>query len=89
MLDAIDDEPISQEKMDRMLRKINGSELLSHDRSLSSPIATTELTDQELELVALHRSQKKTLPPDLADKLKAMEERASRHTKFEEGSDDG
>ena len=89
MLDAIGDEPISQEKKDRMLRKINGSEPLFHNRSLSSPIATTELTEQELELVALHRSQKRPLPADLAEKLKAMEERASRNPEVEEGSDDG
>lgn len=78
MLDTIGHEPISEEKMQRMLRKINGQEPMFPDRTSPPPLSTAELNESERQLVALHRAQNKPLPPDLAAKVKAMEERASK-----------
>ncbi len=77
MLNTIDDAPIDHDKKARMLRKINSQEPMF--QRPAKPIFTvdTKLTEQEREMVALHRAQNKPLPPDLAAKVKAMEQRTS------------
>lgn len=79
MLAAMDDEGMTLEKHERMLRKINGEEptFVPLPHSDSTEVAE-QLSEQERELVALHRAQGKPLPPDLAAKLKAMEQRAAQ-----------
>ncbi len=78
MLRATDDVPMSEEKRQRMLRKINGEEPLFPEHSAPTGTQASELTEHERELAALHRGLNKPLPPDLAAKIKAMEERASK-----------
>ncbi len=89
MLDAIDSEPIDIEKEKRMLRKISGLEPVFPDRSYVAPVENSELTAYERELVTLHRAQGKPLPPDLAAKVKQMEERAAKKLRSDEESDRG
>jgi hypothetical protein len=89
MLYTIGDEQISEERQQRMLRKINGKEPIFPDRSSPPLISTAEMSESERQLVALHRAQNKPLPPDLAAKLKAMEERASKKPKPGGESADG
>lgn len=86
MLRTIDSEPMSPEKQERMLRKINGVEPVFPEAKPTNPIATGELTPEELELVALHRSLNKPLPSDLEAKIKALEERAAQDPNADEDS---
>lgn len=81
LLDTIEEEPISEEKKQRMLRKIRGQEPVFQDRTYPESIITTDLTAQEKEFVTLHRAKNRPLPPDLAAKLKEMEKRASKKPK--------
>lgn len=88
MLQLVDAEPMSEEKRQRMLRKIEGQQALFEKiQPSSSETDAVALTALEEELVALHRAQGKELPPELAAKLKAMEERARRLPG--EGDEDG
>lgn len=89
LLDIFGDDPISEDKLQRMLRKINGQEAIFPERSSPPPPESSVLTEHERELVALHRAQNKPLPPELAAKLKAMEDRASKRTKPDEDSAGG
>lgn len=85
MLDLIAVPDISDQKLKRMLRKINGEELTFVEQDPEIPRTETDaLTGIERELVALYRSQGKDLPPEIAEKLKAMEEKASRLPDHEE-----
>ena len=85
MLDLIDAPDVTDEKLQRLLRKINGDEPMFNesDPQIKS-LDNSELTNAERELIALYRSQGKDLPPDVAAKIKAMEERASQPAEDEE-----
>jgi len=88
MLQLVDAPSVSEEKLQRMLRKIEGQEaMFEKPQPLQSESGAVELTATEAALVALHRSQGTDLPPELAEKLKAMEERARRLP--DEGIEDG
>jgi hypothetical protein len=89
LLDAVGTEPMSEEKKQRMLRKIKGLEPVFAPCSPPTPVTATELTEQEQELVALHRGRNKPLPPDLAAKVKAMEERAAKKRESLDGTNNG
>ncbi len=89
MLNTIDSKPMSEDKKQRMLRKIDGLEPIFPERSVPHLLAAAELSEQEQELVALHRAQNKPLPPDLAARVKEMEERASRNPTPPEESQGG
>lgn len=77
LLDMIDEEPITEEKKQRMLRKIDGLEPLFPERKAPVPEVPEALTSKDRQLIALHRAQNNPLPPELEAKLKAMERRAS------------
>ena len=90
LLDMVGDEPMTDEQKERMLRKINGQAPMFPDRSApSAPLLTTELTETERELAAMYKAQNKPLPPDLAAKVKAMEQRASKRPNSAEGASGG
>ncbi len=78
LLDTIGGAPVSDEKLKRMLRKIDGEEEILPQSSRQTAPVDAELTADERELVALYRAQRKAFPPELAAKLKAMEERAAQ-----------
>lgn len=84
LLDAIEADPIGDEKLQRMLRKINGQEPLFPEVEIAPVGDQAELTEQERELVSLYRNQNKPLPSDLAAKVKAMEERTGKGPSDEE-----
>lgn len=77
LLSTIDPVIIDEPAMQRMLRKINGEEPMFPERPATA-MPEVALTEEERELVALHRSGNTPLPPDLAAKIKALEERASK-----------
>lgn len=78
MLNAADDQPIDEAKLQRMLRKINGQELMFPVRTVPAPMIVDQLTPDEQDVFALCRSKNKPLPPDLAAKVKALEEKAAK-----------
>jgi len=78
MLDTIGEEPMSEEKLQRMLRKVNGQEPVFPDRTTPASKLTTELSPEEKEVHALCRSKNEPLPPDLAAKVKALEEKTAK-----------
>ena len=75
MLDALGGEEISENKLQRMLRKIRGEEPIGFCdwESLNS---LEELTIRQEELVAFYRAQGKQLPPDIQAKLDNIRKRA-------------
>ncbi|MCC6361274.1 MAG: hypothetical protein IT450_21255 [Phycisphaerales bacterium] len=78
MLDAIGDQPIDEATLQRMLRKINAQEPMFPERFELVPVIAGELTAEEQEVFVLCRSKNKPLPPDLAAKVKALEEKAAK-----------
>lgn len=83
-LDAMKAEPLDAESTQRMLRKIRGEQEIFPSREPADAVAV-ELNEEERELVAMYRANKrKDLPPELAAKVKAMEERAMQRPPREE-----
>lgn len=78
MLDAMGNEPMSDAKKDRMLRKIRGQEPVFPVAPVATPTVSSQLSRDEQEVYALCRSKNQPLPPDLAAKVKALEEKATR-----------
>ncbi len=78
MLDAMGNESMSDAKKDRMLRKIRGHEPVFPIAPAATPAVSSQLSPEEQEVYALCRSKNKPLPPDLAAKVKALEEKAAR-----------
>ena len=78
MLDAIGEQPIEEAKFQRMLRKINGQEPVFPERTALAPAIPDQLTAEEQDVYALCRSKNKPLPPDLAARVKALEEKAAK-----------
>lgn len=81
MLDAIGDQPIEEAKLQRMLRKINGHEPVFPERTAPAPAIPDQLSAEEQEVYALCRSKNKPLPPDLAAKVRALEEKAAKESR--------
>lgn len=86
LLDAMSTTPIDGETKSRMLRKVNGQEEMFPDRLSPPPVVSSELTETERELVAMYRAKNKDLPPDLAEKVKAMEARTAQRPESDEES---
>lgn len=83
-LDAMKAPPLDSEAAQRMLRKIRGEQEIFPSR-VPAEATGVELSEEERELVAMYRANKrKDLPPDLAAKVKAMEERAMQRPPREE-----
>ncbi len=89
MLRAIGQEPMTDEKLQRMLRKIEGREPIFPESDAEPPIDSSELSAEEKELVAHYRAHNKQLPPDLANKVKAMENRAAQPPPIDEPGNGG
>lgn len=78
MLGAVGSEPMSDARKDRMLRKIRGQEPVFPLATVAMPAFSAQLSPEEQEVYALCRSKNKPLPPDLAAKVKALEEKAAK-----------
>ncbi len=90
MLNLIDAPEIGDQKLQRLLHKVNGEEpTFVEPEPVAPQPGNNELTAAERELVALYKSQGKDLPPEIQEKLKAMEERANRPPDEEEPNDGG
>jgi len=78
MLDALGGEEISEDKLQRMLRKVRGEEPIGFC-DLESLDSLEDLTARQKELVAFYRAQGKQLPPDIQAKLNEIRKRAKGH----------
>jgi hypothetical protein len=76
MLDTIGGVPVDRDKLARMLRKINGEETVGPAPYKVLPYTAPEVTASEDGLIALHRSQGETLPPEVLERLKELERQA-------------
>ena len=86
MLDTIGGEEQSDEKFNRMLRKIRGEEPIGVRHDEIEPTSAL-LTAEEEKLVALYRSRGERIPPEIEAKLEEMRKRA-RQKKNNEGQDE-
>lgn len=77
LLDTIGGVPVDDEKLNRMLRKINRSEPVGPAPDRALPFSVPPLSKSEEELIALHRAQGKTLPADIAKRLRELERRTA------------
>jgi hypothetical protein len=76
MLETIGGEVLSQDKFQRMLRKIKGEEPLGFEAQCKSSESAESLTSREEKLVVLYREQGKAIPPEIQKKLEDMRKRA-------------
>lgn len=80
-LDAAGARPLGEDQVERMLKKARG-ELPVGEREEQVPEwSENALSEEERELVALHRNEGSELPPDLEEKLRRLRERARTEEK--------
>lgn len=87
MLDAIGGEVPSEETVRRMLRKIRGEEPIGTGHpgdGVADAWPRTEEVNVPEESLALFRNQNEEIPPDVKEKLEAMEKRAMEESEEEE-----
>jgi hypothetical protein len=76
MLDAAEAEPLSDEQLERILKKAKG-ELPVGEREIEEPVWSEDrLTDEEEALLALHRNEGGELSPEIQEKLRRIREKA-------------
>jgi hypothetical protein len=76
MLDAAGARPLGEDQLERMLKKAR-RELPVGQREEEKPEWSEEaLTEEERELVALHRNEGDQLPPEVEEKLRRLREKA-------------
>lgn len=78
MLDALGGEEPSEDKLERMLRKVRGVESVGFC-DWESIDSLEKLTVRQEELVAFYRARGKELPPDIQAKLDEIRKRAKGH----------
>ena len=74
MLDALGGEEPSEDKLERMLRKVRGEESVGFC-DWESIDSLEKLTIRQEELVAFYRARGKELPPDIQAKLDEIRKR--------------
>ena len=84
MFEALRGEEIREDKLERMLRKINGEEaLFVNDVAPPTNEAieiSQQVTTEDEQLFALYSGQGDNVPSDIEEKLKELEERASNES---------
>jgi len=78
MMDTIGGLPLDSEKLDRMLKKINGEIPLGPPVSRAIPYNEPPCTEVEQGLAALHRSRGSSLSPEIQRKIEEAEKRAAK-----------
>lgn len=78
MLDAIGGEKFHEDKLLRMMRKINGEEPVGIRDENICPQPFSELSAEDRELVAFYREKGKDIPSDIQEKLNEIRKRAQQ-----------
>ena len=77
MLDVMEDEPLPEDTIQRMLRKIRGEEPLGKRQEMHEPdSADIHAVDLPEEEAVLYRNQTDDLPPEVEQVLQDMEDEA-------------
>ena len=85
MLDTIGGDKFSDDKIERMLRKIRGEEPIGLIPAHDEDEGVAALSNEERTLVTLYRAKGLEIPPEVQAKLDAMRRRA----KGQDGANDG
>jgi hypothetical protein len=90
MLDAAGGQLLTDEQVERMLKKARGELPVGERRDEDEQAVWLEegLTEQERELVALHRNDGGELPPEIKEKLRRLREKAKTEPDEREDCDD-
>ncbi len=78
MLETIGGEPLSSDKLARMLRKIDGKEPIGVKLQKEVDVSPSVLNETQRELVMLYRSKGRAIPPEIQAMLDDMRKRAAR-----------
>jgi hypothetical protein len=89
MLDKAHGRPLSDEQVERMLKKAKG-ELPVGDREEEeeAPWSEEQLTAEQREFVFLCRNEGTELPPEIEEKLRRLREKADAEEQEDEGDDE-
>ncbi len=77
MLETIGGEPLSSDKLARMLRKIEGKEPIGNRIQQEVDISPGVLNETQQELLMLYRSKGRAIPPEIQAMLDDMRKRAA------------
>ena len=77
MLETIGSEPLSSNKLTRMLRKIEGKEPIGNRTQQEVDISPGVLNETQQELLMLYRSKGRAIPPEIKAMLDEMRKRAA------------
>ena len=77
MLETIGGEPLSSDKLARMLRKIEGKEPIGNRVQQEVDISPGVLNETQQELLMLYRSKGRAIPPEIQAMLDDMRKRAA------------
>ena len=98
LLDAAKAESFPEDKVQRMLKKLRGElpigkreQAIGNENEVEEEEepawSETELTQEEIELVALHKNAGGELPPAIKEKLRRLREKAKREPEEGEAGD--
>ena len=77
MLETIGGEPLSSDKLARMLRKIDGKEPIGVKLQKEVDVSPSVLKETQQELLMLYRSKGRAIPPEIQAMLDDMRKRAA------------
>lgn len=77
MLDTIGGEPLSSEKLARMLQKVQGKEPLGKQQEEEINVTSKVLSETHEELLMLYRARGRNIPPEIQAILNEMRKRAA------------
>jgi len=77
MLETIGGEPLSSDKLARMLRKIESKETIGNRIQQEVAISPGVLNETQQELLMLYRSKGRAIPPEIQAMLDDMRKRAA------------
>ena len=77
MLETIGGEPLSSDKLARMLRKIEGKEPIGNRIQQEVDVSPGVLNETQQELLMLYRSKGRAIPPEIQAMLDDMRKRAA------------
>lgn len=89
MFDALGESELAESKRERMLRKIRGEEPLMWEENQNSTPAHVLSTSDVREMVEMFRSKGEEVPPELEEKLRDLERKASEEACDDDDDGDG
>ena len=89
MLDKLRGRPLSDEQVERMLKKAKGELPVGvREEEEEAQWSEEELTAEQRELVFLCRNEGTELPPEIEEKIRRLREKADAEEEEDEGDDE-